>query len=442
MSLTLGNYIRDLRLRIDDDPYGGNYTFSDSDMTIFINNARRKISNDIIVYSNQDYIIPTLYKDEYALPNDFLMSDILIDVKNSISIPPTLKVNAESNRNWNNYDPTFGNFCYVNESRRKLCFYEPPTFDNLEPSYNIKEFNRSAGYLIIDGLTTVSATGTVSTVVSNTNISGTSTKFLREINNGDVVTIGAITYEVDSITNNSSLVVNSAPVANATGQTMYISHYTLADITEWDNEKGYIKITSAGGNVEYARVSRIYLSGTNEYTLEISGWDLKRTYKDGITLKGTCNVINACTFTYAVNSMFLTELTAGDVVTINSVEKTVVTISNDNTFVANSTYSANANSKTMSVENRPVFADNDTLKFATYLLNYSSLAPDLVYWNQIDYIPIEVQELVPILASVEAWMRLSQLSNAQQALNDYNTKLSGVNLKLRKDEYRAHNQGL
>jgi hypothetical protein len=140
--------------------------------------------------------------------------------------------------------------------------------------------------------------------------------------------------------------------------------------------------------------------------------------------------------------MFLTELAAGDVVTINSVEKTVVSISNDYTFVANSIYSANANSKTMTVENRPVFADNDTLKFATYLLNYTSLSPDLVFWNQIDYIPIDAQELIPILASVEAWMRLSQPGNAQSALNEYNIKLEKVKASLVRDEYRAHNQSL
>ncbi|MHB8096045.1 MAG: hypothetical protein ACYDEI_00105 [Erysipelotrichaceae bacterium] len=370
--LRLKDYIDQIRIRTDDNPYAISPYHSDSTLTTFINNARRNMAIDLKIYENQHYIVPLQYIDEYTLPQDFMESSLLIDVYNQYPITPMNKGNAESTKNIFDINVQFGNYAYINETRRKITFYKPfQNSSDVQPTYNIVSVSRSSNTIIIDGVQ---------------------------------------------------------------------STYTLGDIMNWDRVKGYIKITTAAGLIEYARVSKILADTptTAQYTLYISSWDLKNTYKNSLQCYGT--VAYATTVLTGTGTKFLTELTVGDTIVIDGITKIIASVTSDTVADVSVTFGAATSSgKTMYVSNLPTYADNDTIQFIPYLINYFSTPKDMTYLYEYDQYPIETQALIPILASVEAEMQRSRISNANANLAEYNKQLQIIAGKINKGKDNIHN---
>jgi hypothetical protein len=369
----LKDYISDVRIKIDDDPIMTNPTFSDIQLTKYINNARRKIAGDLRMFENQYYLTPTLYIDEYTLPNDFLEATLLEDTWNQFQITAMNKGNIESTKVYYDVRVQFGQFCYINETRRKLtllkAFINVP---DIQPLYNISAFDRSANTIVVDGVQ---------------------------------------------------------------------AGYTLGDIMMWETKaKGFIKIKSATGVTEYSRVSKILANTptTGKYTLYISSWDLQGTYKDALEATGT--VSYSTNIITGIATTFLSEVSSGDSITVNSQTQVVNTVfSNVNCNVTNA-FTGTASSKTMTISNLPVFADNDTIQFIMYVLNYSSIPFELTYQNQYDKFPVETEVLVPILAAQEAMMACSLGAKASEYLAEYNSKVKDIGDKLGKGKANILNE--
>ncbi|NTW31059.1 MAG: hypothetical protein HGB12_00220 [Bacteroidetes bacterium] len=373
---TLATYIRDVRSRIDDDPIGGVQPyFSDAQLTIFINNARRKISIDLRAYLSQMYVIPTENIDEYSLPKDYLQSSIIVDVKNQRNIPPINQANAETTKMMYDTMISYGNFAFINNTRKKLTFNIPINSNFVEPTYNVQAFSRTASAGIIN--------------------------------------------------------VNA------------VSSGTFANISQWDKVKGYCLVTQASsGETEYIRYSRIIPDTTaNTYSIYVSAFDLTKKYKDNIAVYGTIAISSTNTTIYGTNTKFTTDLTAADLVTVGADVRQISSIASDTVAVVNSAFTLTVTGNTMYVDNKNTYAgNNDTVQFVSYVMNYYGMAKDLQYFSEECGFDYQIQQLVPTLASSEAFLRQSRKQEAMSELQEYNAESQKIFTKLNQAMADAHNR--
>ena len=281
---TLSTYIRDVRIRTDDDPVGGVPPYhSDFALTIFINNARRKISIDLHCYLKQMYIIPQLYIDEYNLPSDYLESSIIIDVLNQIPHPPINQTNVETTKIWFDTLISYGNFCFINTTRKKINFLVPFVATIVEPSYtiqstnvqnntivvnavssgtlsNIMNWEKVKSYLLVTNVSTgqsenmrcskilantpsnnlftlyisgrdmnnkyknnLQCNGTLAVSSTNVVIYGTGTKFNTDLSVNDLVTVGNDIRSIADVSSDTSCNVNSVFTLTSSGNTGYVN---------------------------------------------------------------------------------------------------------------------------------------------------------------------------------------------------------------------------
>ena len=157
--MTLTEYIRDIRIRTDDNPVGINPYHSDTNLAVFINNARKKIAFELQNYENRHFVDLELYVDSYDLPSDFISADMLIDVYNQVEQTPDNKGNIETSRQQFQGLPVWYSMFYINEVDKSLVFSQTITSSMIEPTYTIKSFSRSGKTIVIDA-----STGTLSDI--------------------------------------------------------------------------------------------------------------------------------------------------------------------------------------------------------------------------------------------------------------------------------------
>lgn len=372
--MNLNQYIRDIRNRTDDDPKGGVPPYhTDAQLITFINNARRKIAIDMKCYLKQLYLIPELYIDEYGLNPDYLEASIVLDIYNQIEYYPINQANVETTKMWYDSVISYGNFSFINTTRRKLNLLNTVASTAIEPTYTVQSFSRA----------------------------------------------------------NKTLVVNAVSTGNVNG------------ITKWDKVKGYIKATTSSGNSEYIRYSKVLADTptTNVYTLYLSANDLESKYKDNILVYGTVAISSTNTNIYGTNTKFTVDLTAGDLITVGSVTKSIDTITSDTIVNVNTAFSTTSSGNSAYVDNKIIFAGSDTLKFISYIMNYYGIPKDLQYYNEEDGMDISIQHLIPILASSEAWNRRSRKDMSLQELNEYNQEAQKLAIKLNQTKAHMSNKG-
>lgn len=372
--MNLSQYIRDIRARTDDDPYGIDPYFSDAALKVFINNARRKISIDIMSYEKYFFLFPELYIDEYNLPNDFLTGNQMIDIYNQIPYPPMNKANTETTKQYFDTLIAYGNFAYINETRRKFTMLALPNSTIVEPKYNIMTFSRATKTIVIDGVE---------------------------------------------------------------------AGYTLSDITKWDKVKGYIKMVNAAGDIEYARVTKILANtpADDQYTLYISSFDQQDTYKNLLQCYGTVNT-NSSVYVVGTGSEFETDIDTGDDLLVGAETRNVVTVTSDSLVEVNTAYTTNSLSVNAYVTSLPTFTDNDTIQFASHVLYYSAIPPEMISQYEEDRFQHEIQDLIPILASHESWMRRSRPDMANKEYGEYNAKMVDLRNKIYSEKSNIYNRGL
>lgn len=371
---TLATYIRDVRARIDDDPIGGVQPYySDNQLIIFINNARRKISIDMRAYLSQMYIIPQTNIDEYSLPKDYLQSSIIVDVKNQRNIPPINQANAETTKMMYDTMISYGNFAFINNTRKKLTFNIPITSNFVEPTYNVQAFSRTAGTINVNA----------------------------------------------------------------------VSSGTFSNVAQWDKVKGYCLVTQAStGNTEYIRYSRVIPDTTaNTYSVYVSAFDLTQKYKNNLAAYGTIAISSTNTSIYGTNTKFTVDLTTADKVQVGSVVRQITAITSDTIAVVNSAFTLTTSSNTMYIDNKNTYAGNDdTIQFVSYVMNYYGMAKDLQYYSEECGFDYQIQQLVPTLASSEAYLRQSRKQEALAELNEYNIESQKIFVKVNQMNADLHNR--
>jgi hypothetical protein len=223
-----------------------------------------------------------------------------------------------------------------------------------------------------------------------------------------------------------------------------VSTGVLSDITKWNSVKGYIKAITSAGVTEYMRVSKIEPNIDNtEYTLYISSFDLKGTLKNGITVSGTIGVTNNSSAVTGNGTKFLFDCATGDKIVIAGATYTILTVTSNTAMTLSVVYAGTtAPVLTATIDNRPVFVDNDTIKFATIIVNYISNPKEMVMYNEDDQMPMEAQELVTILSCVEAGMRESRQDVANTNYAEYTKELERRRTKLNIDSSIQYNQTL
>lgn len=371
--MNLYQYIRDIRNRTDDNPYGIDPYHSDEALTTFINNARRKIAIDIFTYEKQQFLFPSLYIDEYNLNNDLLRSRSVVDVYNQIEYPPIAKENAEMTKMYYDSVIAYGNFCYINETRRKLTQLAIPTANQVEPTYNVQVFSRTA----------------------------------------------------------NTIVVNDSSASN------------VNTVAKWNKVKGYAKITNANGSSEYIRVSAVVANAVEQtYTLYVSGWDITNAYKNNLTMNGTMAVTSGTVYLTGTNTKYTTELVSSEVITVAGQTRAISGVTTDTNANVNAVFTTTASGATATVSNLPTYTSGDNVKFATYIVNYYGIPDDIEYYYQDDSFQHEIQDLIPILASVEAYQRRSMPDMAMKELNEYNMKVAEIRQKIRAEKSNLYNKSI
>lgn len=371
--MNLYQYIRDIRNRTDDNPYGIDPYHSDDALKTFINNARRKIAIDLFTYEKQQFLFPQLYIDEYSLNNDLLRSRSVVDVYNQIEYPPIAKENAEMTKMYFDTVISYGNFCYINETRRKLTQLAIPDSNKVEPTYNVQTFSRATNTIVVND----SSAGNVNTVA------------------------------------------------------------------KWNQVKGYAKINNATGSSEYIRVSAVVANTTAQtYTLYVSGWDITNAYKSNLQLNGTTAVTSGAVYLAGTNTKYSTELVAGDIITVSGQTRAVTGVTSDTNANVNAVWITTATGATATVTDLPAYTTGDNVRYATYILNYYGIPDELEYYNQDDSFQHEIQDLIPILASVEAYQRRSMPDMAMRELNEYNSKLQDIKHKIKAEKSNLYNKSL
>lgn len=436
--MTLYDYIVDLRIRIDDDPYGIDPYYSNTALATFINNARRDIARKLGIYEKQKPIQPLLYIDEYDLPTDYKQNMIIYDVELQKEHYPANKANAESTKTNLNLSLT-DNLFYINETRKKITFLTSPTISMVELPYSIATFNRAANKITVDGPAYTVATGTIA--VSGTGVtiaSGSSTQITADYLVKD--SAGTVA-EVESVTNNAHFVVNAAVLATGTGVWSYGKK--LSTFGDWGDIKPFAKIQS-GTTTEYVRMSKIVNTAATEFTAWVSSWDIMNTFKNQVNVYGTVTLTNSSPAIVGANTMFTTDIATGDLVyqggtlwgAINGVVNTAY--ATVNTVWAGSTVAGT----TLKIDSRPVFADNDNVSFVTYIMNYKALPPNISRMYEEDTFPYDAQRLVSIKAAVEAEMRRSRPDEAQRHQNEYNAALQEIDDEHGEKEAATYNNSL
>jgi hypothetical protein len=133
----------------------------------------------------------------------------------------------------------------------------------------------------------VTLTGTVAVTTGSTAVSGTGTLFNTELVAGDAIKIDGVPYEVDSVTNNSSLVLSSNATTTATGEAVY------GDSNLFKVQTGY---------------------GTSKFEIDKSGnVDIKTgalTVAGNLTVNGTTTTINTETIQVDDNILILGDVSS------------------------------------------------------------------------------------------------------------------------------------
>jgi len=416
--MTVNELIRDLRVRLDDNPVGGvpNY-FTDANLLQYINNTRKYLSRELGLYKRQDFIMPELYIDEYDLPTDFRSIDNIFDVYNQVIYSPLNQPNTETTKQYTGVS-TYDNLFYINEIRKKLTLLEPSDYPEL--AYLVKSFSRSGKTIVIDGSKYETGVGTiaVSATGKTVTLSGGLTSQLQvgyAIKDDTVATHSVVT----SITNLTVFVVGTTSLSTGTGAWTYSNKYS--DVSKWANVKGYIEINDTSAGVkEYARVSKVVQTATTDYTLYVSSFDLKGDYKNNLKCYGTVALTNTSTGIVGTGTVFNTDLAVGDrILYDNATIGQVSTITNNTHFYMNTAVTTATATNIIYAESRPVFVDNDEVKFVPYIMNYSSLSKPLVHQYESDEMPLDMEQLIPIHSAIEAEMRRSRPDKANMHRQEY-----------------------
>lgn len=206
--------------------------------------------------------------------------------------------------------------------------------------------------------------------------------------------------------------------------TVSASTGTLSAILGWNTTKSFVKVydTSTPVNTEYLRISDIVDNGNSTYTLYVASYNTTKEYINNTAIYGTVTMASASTTITGSGTKFTTDLDVGMNIYYNGTLKgTVSATASDTSF----TLSATAGT---TVAGAIIYGDTlkdytgKSLQFATYLINYKSEPIDMTMYNEDDILPAHIQDLVPILASEEAWRRRSRLDMASQEMQMYEQK--------------------
>lgn len=439
--MTLYDYIVDLRIRIDDEPYGIDPYYTNAQLATFINNARRDIARKLGFYEKYKPILPKLFIDEYDLPTDFKQCTIIYDIELQKEHYPSNKANAETTRTYLDLSIT-DNLFYINETRKKLTFLTPPDLDMVELPYAVATFDRDKNKITVDSPAYTAGTGTIAVSTTGVTISGGSTTeisvdFLVKDSAGTVV-------EVESITNNYHFVVNAATLATGTGAWSYARK--LSTLGDWASIKPFAKL-SHGATNEYIRISKITNTCSSEYTIWVSSWDVLGDYKNQVNVYDYVSLTNNSSAISGTNTMMRTDLAVGEVVYFNGSSMGAVNgVTNDYYATVNTTWLSNTvtavTNTTIKVDSRPVFVDNDNIYFVTYMMNYKALPPTIKMMYAEDTFPYDAQRLVPVKAAIEAEMRRSRPEEALRHENEFNMAVMELNDELRDKDASLYNDSL
>ena len=93
--------------------------------------------------------------------------------------------------------------------------------------------------------------GTVSTTLNSTSVTGNGTDFTTELNHGDTIEIGGIVYTVDTITNNTHLVITSPAEETLSDVSYYLSTISQCNATLVNEEDPDVNTPIRGLAIQY-----------------------------------------------------------------------------------------------------------------------------------------------------------------------------------------------
>jgi hypothetical protein len=156
---------------------------------------------------------------------------------------------------------------------------------------------------------------------------------------------------------------------------------------------------------------------------------------------------NNSTHVLGSSTVFNTDLSVSDRIEYSGSNiGEVSSITNNTHFVLNTAFiSATATSvtgATLYTDNRPVYVDNDEVKFIPYIMNYTSLSKALVRQCDNDELPLDVQTIVPIHSAIEAEMRRSRPNEALRHKQEFEQEKSKIEDVINTKKADLYNSGL
>lgn len=420
--MTLADYRTELRINIDDNNSYVRTRFSDTQLNSFINNARRMVNKETFVNTNFFLLFPDVNTDEYDLPSDYITYDYLLNVLDEEYFRPTVKPVALISKSQLYTMADEVNPFYIDEPRRKIIFHDLPDTDIVDQDYLVLAYSRSGKTL------TVCADSTYSTTIDTTGITGgaltvdiklTSVTYLEV---GDYIRVlgdsaageqhskAEICYvsAIDTVTKIATISktvtyagVESTSFQNnhSAGNTVYILDSN--DITKWNDVKAFSRVNDIVNSVtEYLKVVKVTDNSNGTYTLTAGTWDITEQ-------------------AYKMATASLTSATAGDLSDYGNVLKVYTT-----------DWTTTVNYASRVTGSGPYVVNNCKLRFSNCVMCYIANTKNMIYATETDRFPLDVQEIIPLKAEVQAYMRegLTDMANRSEAL--YREKLNDIVHKL------------